>query len=302
MLPLIIAINSYCQTDRALSAFVSFQVDATQYDRTISNNAAGFGAGLQLYVRTRTWIRPAIDVSADIFGGTKELRVTDDGKPVYAKDGVTNVYTGAYFQPGRRFFASLTAGPSSFYCNRMQSIFNFLRHPRQQFLFCPHNLPLSKCYLYLLFVQVMVYMPALIYSMVVAVIALRANYIASFAGVMLFNTLIVGATPMLYLVALQRRSLFSKAIPLPRIGIRIGKPLFSVPLYYIWHSRKQMLFMSKLFSLLLLFAFIKLYEPDHYDIRPMLLCFILAVATNSAIVYEMKNFEDFFCCTCAIFS
>ncbi len=100
------------QTDRKLSAFVSFQVSATQYDRTITNNAVGFGAGLQLYLRTHSRLRPALDISSDIFGGTKEQLVDADGKPVYAKDGVTNIFAGAYLQATPRLFATLTAGPS----------------------------------------------------------------------------------------------------------------------------------------------------------------------------------------------
>lgn len=102
------------QKDRKISACIAFNVNATQYDRTISNNATGFGAGLQVYMRTKTWVRPALDLSADVFGGTKLLYLTNDDKPIYAKDAITTLYAGAYFQPSRRFFAVLTGGPSFF--------------------------------------------------------------------------------------------------------------------------------------------------------------------------------------------
>lgn len=36
----------------------------------------------------------------------------------------------------------------------------------------------------------------------------------------------------------------------------------------------------------------KVYEPEHYDIRPLLHCFMLAVTSNCAVVFQLKNFED----------
>jgi hypothetical protein len=113
---LAIALTSHCfaQKDKAVSLYVSADVSRTLYDRTQSNNAVGFGAGLLLYVRTKTWVRPVLDASSHVYGGTKELRVTADGKPIYAKDEVHNIYAGAYFQWAPRWFASFTAGPSFF--------------------------------------------------------------------------------------------------------------------------------------------------------------------------------------------
>ena len=114
LLALIITIHSYGQIDRPVSAFISADVSPTLYDRTASNNGVGFGAGLQLYIRTKTWLRPALDASAYAYGGTKELRLAADGSPIYAKDGSVNLYVGAYFQLAPQWFASFTAGPSFF--------------------------------------------------------------------------------------------------------------------------------------------------------------------------------------------
>jgi len=55
-----------------------------------------------------------------------------------------------------------------------------------------------------------------------------------------------------------------------------------------------MLVVTKIFCLLVLYIFFKLYEPDQYDIRPLLLCFMLATAANSSIVFQIKVFEDSF--------
>jgi len=114
LLTLITISHCYGQTDRPVSVSISADVSHTLYDRTATNNAVGFGAGLQLYIRTKTWVRPALDASAYVYGGTKELRVTADGQPIFAKDAVASVYAGAYFQLAPQWFASFTAGPSFF--------------------------------------------------------------------------------------------------------------------------------------------------------------------------------------------
>ena len=114
LLAVVVVNHCFGQADRPVSLYVSADVNHTLYDRTYSNNAVGFGAGLQLYVRTKTWVRPALDVSSYIYGGTKEMRVTADGRPIYAKDGVTSVYGGVYLQAAPRWFGSFTAGPSFF--------------------------------------------------------------------------------------------------------------------------------------------------------------------------------------------
>lgn len=145
---------------------------------------------------------------------------------------------------------------------------------------------------YLLYVQVMVYLPVLIYAITVAIIACKMHYYSKMAGILLFTSILILLTGYIYLHTLQRRPLIKAAIPLPRVVNYLPVPLFSLPLYFLAYKRRQMLLVTKLFSLLLLYAFIQLYEPDHYDIRPLLLCFMLVTTANSAIVFEIKAFED----------
>ncbi len=176
----------------------------------------------------------------------------------------------------------------------MDYVIKQLRQPRQLFLYCLHNLSQRRRWFYLLFVQLMVYLPVLAYAVFVAVIAAKTGQFLCCIEIILFNAAVLCLTPFVYIKAVERTSFFKRPIAFPKVYFRLAKPLFSIPLYYIWHNRKQMLFVTKLFSLLLLYAFIKLYEPDYYDIRPLLLCFLLVAAANSIIVFEMKMFEDVF--------
>ncbi len=163
--------------------------------------------------------------------------------------------------------------------------------PKQNFLFCLNNLSSANCYLYMVFVHVMVYMPVLIYAAIVATVAAYMHYYYCMIMIIVFNIFVIIISAGVYLFSLQRKVLFIQnkwAFPF----IRLQKPLFSIPLFFIWNNRKQMLFVTKLFSLCFLFAFVYLYEPDHYDIRPLLLCCIVCVAAHSAIVFQIRNFEE----------
>lgn len=116
ILNLLFATACFGQTERKLSAFLSFQGNKTLNDRTISNNAGGIGAGLQTHLRTKTVIKPTLEINADFFAGTKVLYLTADGKPIEAKSGVLGVYIGPLFQPTNRLFIATTFG-RSFYNN-----------------------------------------------------------------------------------------------------------------------------------------------------------------------------------------
>lgn len=111
---LLFTTNCFAQTERKVSSTLFAQVDRTLYDRTVTNNAGGVGVGLQSSINTRTLVKPVVEVTADLFAGTKELYVTEDDKPIDAKRDVLGIYAGALLQPSHRLFISTTGGISFF--------------------------------------------------------------------------------------------------------------------------------------------------------------------------------------------
>lgn len=167
-----------------------------------------------------------------------------------------------------------------------------LHNARQLFLFCFHNLSIRKNYLYMLYVQALIFMPVLLYASVIVFFALRKQQYLCAVEVILFNTIIITASAYIYFKAIIKDGLFRKMIALPGFNINLPKPLFLIPLYFLWIDRKQMLLVTKLFSLLFLYSFFRLYEPERYDIRPMQLCLLLTCASHSAIIFEIRTFEE----------
>lgn len=167
-----------------------------------------------------------------------------------------------------------------------------LRDPRQSFLFCFSNLSGKKAWSYMLYVQALIYMPVLLYAAAIIWFAAKKHQYLFIAEIVVFNTIIAAASAFIYLNAIQKKQLFRPIIALPPIAINLPKPFFSIPLYFLWNGRKQMLLVTKFFSLLLLYGFIRLYEPDHYDIRPLQLCLLLIAASHSSIIFQLRTFEE----------
>jgi hypothetical protein len=57
-------------------------------------------------------LKPTIEINGDLFAGTKELRMTTDGRMVKAKSEVVSLYAGPAFHVARRLLVSTTAGTS----------------------------------------------------------------------------------------------------------------------------------------------------------------------------------------------
>jgi hypothetical protein len=115
LLPVLFTVlRCFCQEQDKVSGYIDLHINKTVYDRTLSNNAGGFGAGLQAFIHTKTKFSPAIEISSDAFGGTKQLYLTSDGKPIYAKDVVSNILLGSEYRVSKKIYFNVSAGPCFF--------------------------------------------------------------------------------------------------------------------------------------------------------------------------------------------
>lgn len=114
ILILLITANCFGQKPKKVTAYADFHINKTLYDRTISNNAGGFGGGLQFFLNTSSEFRPGIEFTSDAFGGTKELYLTSDGRPVYSKDVVTTILAVSSYRLSEKLWFTAAAGTSFF--------------------------------------------------------------------------------------------------------------------------------------------------------------------------------------------
>jgi hypothetical protein len=105
--------ESFGQTQRRISSYVHAQYNKTIYDRTLDNNPWGMGLGLQLFLNNNSKFKPTIDLTADAYlEDDKIFRTNSDGTEIVDVGGMVNVFAGASFQPAKKIYLSLVAGPS----------------------------------------------------------------------------------------------------------------------------------------------------------------------------------------------
>jgi hypothetical protein len=145
----------------------------------------------------------------------------------------------------------------------------------------------------MLMVHVQVYLPVLLYAAAIATLAIKQNlYFACFQIVMC-NTGIIAFSAGIYLRTLQKKeNIIGRLALAASPGLSYPKLRFVIPLLHIWYNRKQMLVITKLFTVLLLYGFIRLYQPDHYDLRPIQLCLLLVAASHAAIIFQIHELEE----------
>lgn len=110
---LLLCSGNICMAQK-LHIYAGAHVNTAMYDRTITNNAIGFGAWLRGSVETNSVFSPAAEATVSVYGGTKELYVTEDDQPINAKSGVITLMGGSMIKLSNTFYTGLLAGPAFF--------------------------------------------------------------------------------------------------------------------------------------------------------------------------------------------
>ncbi len=166
-----------------------------------------------------------------------------------------------------------------------------LLEPQQLFLSTLNQLSTNKIRGWMLFIHVQVYAPVWIYACIAIGVAIHNGLYQSAFIILIANSAFMALAVEWYTSCLRNHG--SKIIlmqwELPKVPFI--KLAFSYPLWHLWKERKQMMVLTKLFTLVFLYGFIQLYEPYRPDQRPLLLCFLLIVAAHSTIITQIRTFE-----------
>lgn len=173
----------------------------------------------------------------------------------------------------------------------INTVANLILHPEQQMLFCINGLPSANIFAAMVFTHVMTWLPVFVYAAVLAVVALQEQQPLIAFYVLLFNLIIIILTALLFQRILDRKPtlpIFTfRLLPAQHFTI----PLYLMPLAGLHYSRKQMLLVTKTCSLLVLYGFLRLNQPDANDIRPVQICLLFCAMVHTAIVYQVQRSE-----------
>ena len=163
-----------------------------------------------------------------------------------------------------------------------------MMEPGLSFLNCLNRLPKKQVWAWMCFVHFEVYLPVL----VIITVAIKAHQYQQAALIIVSNILFFIGAVSIYFKTLQTHntSTFLSNIRIPSLPFK--KQYFLFPFYFIWSERKWMFLLTKLFTLVYLYGFIQFYEPYRYDIRPVLLSFLLIITAHSTLIFQIRDFEN----------
>ena len=173
--------------------------------------------------------------------------------------------------------------------------------PRQLFLTSLNHLSNKQLFAWMLFTQVQVFAPVWVYAAIATAVAIHLNHWAQAGIMVLANLVLIGAAARCYTSVIRHHGIggfLGRWVILGWAALagtswqsKFVKPVFSYAIFHLFKERKQMLLLTKVFTLLFLYGFIHLYEPYKPDPRPILLCFLLIVGSHSALIQQIRAFE-----------
>jgi hypothetical protein len=167
-----------------------------------------------------------------------------------------------------------------------------MMEPGLNFLTCLNHLPKKRVWRWMCFVHFEVYFPVIAYVVIILFVAIRAHQYQEALIILFFNSLFFLAAVQIYFKTLQEHSTDSVFLKIKIPSLPINYPFFLVPFQFIWLERKLMLLLTKLFTLVYLYGFIQFYEPYRYDIRPVLLSFLLIITAHTTLIFQLRFFES----------
>ncbi|GEO06834.1 hypothetical protein AAE02nite_44980 [Adhaeribacter aerolatus] len=175
--------------------------------------------------------------------------------------------------------------------------FNFLlktiRAPENEYLFITSLFPRRILWLGLALTHLQLFLPALVYTILISYYGLQTAYYWVIGVVTSYNLLLI-----LYTLFYFGRQI-TQTIPeaADNIILRSGEKRILAhpvlwPLRYLVRQEKVMLGLTKILSLGVLYAFMTLYPYPKYDLRPTFIGFLTAVVTQAMLVQQVQQFQE----------
>lgn len=166
--------------------------------------------------------------------------------------------------------------------------------PQHQFLYIVANLTRQTQFISLLAAQLFMYLPVLIYSMLVAIIGFANGKFPEAMIVLAFNSLLCFGSTLWYQRKLNHPNPEIKYFLSSVIRIDFVKPF---PWYFIsqlMNEMKVIFVVTKFFSVIIIIAFLNGFFIDNYDSRVVMLGFLAGLAAHCVMIFEFRKFEETF--------
>lgn len=173
-----------------------------------------------------------------------------------------------------------------------QFVMNILSEQQQQFLYLTGCLPVNEQFRSILITQLFIYLPVAVYALIVATTGFISGTPAAAVYVILFHSLICLFSIRLYIRRLRHPDSGKSFFLSSPFHLKITK---TYPLFFIWrllNEMKAIFVVTKLFSVIILLAFLNGFFLDTYDGRVVMLGFMAGLTAHCVMVFEFRKFEE----------
>jgi hypothetical protein len=173
----------------------------------------------------------------------------------------------------------------------LQFVSTTLAAPENSFFQVINNLERTKVFWLLCMIQGILYLPVLIYSLAVIGISLVHHMYVKASIIIVFHISTCVILAKWYQQRITHLKEPVKNLLLYRMP-SIPRPYFYLLLSYLITNLKFLFSGIKIFTCLLLMAFLKSLEQNDYDFRFMMLIYTMALIGNGVLIHKIRIFEE----------
>lgn len=162
--------------------------------------------------------------------------------------------------------------------------------PQYHFIYEMGRFSSSKLRYYFFFLYLMIFIPVMIYTIAILVVAIKSGFYIPSVIILLFQVGGLWLCSWASSQQIQNRHLLNR-FTIPSLTIPVNKPL---ALFYISHLSKNQrigVLLSKVFSILSIYIVVQAMDARD-DVRTPALVLLFGLIAHGFLIFEMKRFED----------
>jgi hypothetical protein len=177
----------------------------------------------------------------------------------------------------------------------LRFVWKKLQEPESEFIYILNQFSPLVQLLSLGLVQIIIYLPVLLYGLLVAMVGFGQGKYLTSSVLVLFHCLVCGlSTGLFYYKINHPNSEKSYFLATYLFNWRSPKPLSVVVIEFILNDLKWLWLLLKGFDLLLLWFFLVVFRGENYDSRIVAMGFWLGLLANCGLVFQIRCFENTF--------
>jgi hypothetical protein len=175
----------------------------------------------------------------------------------------------------------------------IQFVTRSIQKAENSFLGILTSLEARRTYLQFFLLQLLLFLPVLLYSLVIIAVAFYNKWYVEGIIVFIYNMLICALSARLYTYKLKNheQSFTTFLDRVPYFGIR-SKLSGVILIRYLFNKRKVLLFSLKLYNCGILYLILRNLSNENYDIRLPFIFYSFGLLGHGILIYLIREFEE----------